>query len=279
MLTIALATRGRPSILTKTLHRTLSNIREPSTRLVVLLDEDDAPTLEAPKIDHPQLFYSTAPREDSLGAKYNRVLDLQGGVIPNSVYLVMVDYAPHITPGFDARLLKAADIFDGAPGLVVNNLANATFPGINAFTSSWVQAIGYIYPPFFPYWFVDHWVQDVAEMTSQWTYCPTEIDTSARPGTQSRRDFLFWANFYRLTSHLRERDAIEILASTFDGWRNEPLLTSRWPIIHQRSTYLYKLMAQEGIPDLVPDDARHQQLRKLALELIKHRSLQKEPTS
>src|SRR6185437_11835202 len=103
-LTILLATRGRPDLCCETLEITLRNIALPSTKLVVAMDKDDPQTVDKLSLfalDHPNIKLSVEQREDSLGEKYDRALRY-----PAQVYLPMVDYAPHVTPGFDAIICE-----------------------------------------------------------------------------------------------------------------------------------------------------------------------------
>src|SRR5262245_51752153 len=107
-LSISLASRNRPDLLGPTLETTLGNIISDETRIVVALDEDDRYTLDKmgdlPK--NGRIIYDIRPQEDSLGEKYNRVLT----IAPADVYMTMVDYGPHLTKGFDQKILKAATI-------------------------------------------------------------------------------------------------------------------------------------------------------------------------
>src|ERR1700752_2031883 len=117
-LSIILATRKRPDLLPWTIDQTLRNIVLPDTKLVIAVDDDDTET--AGFVPHePRVIWSVEPREDSLGTKYNRVLKVASA----EVYLVMVDYAPHVTPGLDQKILRAAKLFPDGIGVVYNHWA------------------------------------------------------------------------------------------------------------------------------------------------------------
>ena len=183
-LSINLATRGRSEIVLHTLEATLPNISRRDTVLLVSVDADDAKTVERVScfaLDHPQMLVSARPREDSVGEKYNRVLKLA----PADVYLMMVDYAPHMTHGFDQRILDAAALFPDNIGVVYNYMANASFPGINAVTAGLAAKMGGIYPTHFPYWFVDHWLDDIARLINRIAFADVVIDTSLKQRTRN----------------------------------------------------------------------------------------------
>ena len=93
-LSIILSTRGRPHLLVPTVRRTLANVRNKETRLMIVADEDDEATvLFRPQLEKMGANFWVGPRANSLGEKYNAGTMVE----PGDVYLVMVDYAPHIT--------------------------------------------------------------------------------------------------------------------------------------------------------------------------------------
>lgn len=272
-LAINLATRGRPALLKDTLERTLANMRQESTRLLVSIDDDDVTTLtrfrELPNDD--RVRYSILPREDSLGAKYNRILGT-----PADVYLAMVDYAPHITPDFDTKILDAAASFPDGIGVVYNRLANLSFPEINAVTTKLAQKMGFFYPPHFPYWFIDHWLDDIARMIDRIAYANVKIDTTKRPGTMDRREPAFWATFFDATSAIRRKTAFDIIGSKDfqePAWRKKLLLRNA-PLIDQRSIMVNNnvrgIAAEWGkaAPPEAVDD-RYKRVKAAAITMLK----------
>ncbi len=264
-LVINLATRGRPELLIETLERTLPNIKHPDTLLMVSLDNDDEATGLGIQQHWPNelprgLFFDNRLREDSFGAKYNRMLEH-----PADAYLAMVDYAPHVTPGFDEKILEAAQSFPDGIGVVMNQWANLMFPGINAATRRFCELQGYFYPPYFPYWFVDHWFGDIAEMTGRIALADVQIDVGKRPGTQNKRDIDYWTQFFNRTSPLREGIAERIIrADEFQGpgWHKD-LLIRNFPLRRRRSEMVNNNAFLQSAPqgDLVGDSPAHQRLR------------------
>lgn len=243
-LVCVLAARGRPELLTRTLQVTLSNVRHAGTTMVVALDADDAKTIEAARAcakADGRVLVDVQPREDTLGAKYNRPLARSLGA---SCYLVMVDYAPHVTPGFDQRILEAAGLFPDSIGVVFNHLANASFPGINAMTARWVELCGYLYPPLFPYWFIDHWLDDLARLTDRIAFADVQIDTSQRPGTQELREPGWWGTFFDAGYLERRRIAERLIAALEEPEWRKHLLLGRAPLVEARSQWVNGLLRQ-----------------------------------
>ena len=273
-LLINLATRGRPGLLAQTIVQTLSNVRHDETVLMVSLDDDDAETIELVASGRlgfvpgsERLLWSRAPREDSLGAKYNRALD-----VPADVYMTMVDHSPQCTPGFDLKILEAAVLFPDGIGVVYNHLANATFPGLNAVTAQLAARMGFIYPPYFPYWFVDHWLDDVARLIDRISFADVVVDCSRRPGTQELREPAFWATFYDAAYLVRRRCAQDIIGSggfAEPEWRKQMLLR-RYPLVEFRSRWVNDqvrasahLMRDAGAPD-----ERYARLKAQAVSML-----------
>jgi hypothetical protein len=56
----------------------------------------------------------------------------------------MVDYVAFVTPGFDERVLEAAEVFPDGIGVVYNHLANLSFPFMNAVTKGYVEKPGHL---------------------------------------------------------------------------------------------------------------------------------------
>src|SRR5882757_656205 len=160
-LCISLATRGRPQQLIDTIKRSTANLVLPNTVMMVQVDEDDAATITAlwmAELDKRVKVYVN-PREDTIAAKWNRAL-----AEPADLYLVAADEDPYITPAYDAKLLDAARLFPDGIGMVYGQMANASFSGVVAPTRGLVDKLGHIFPELFPYWFVDHWTDDLARL-------------------------------------------------------------------------------------------------------------------
>ncbi len=220
-LSIVLATRGRPHLLIPTIERTLANMRHPDTKLVVAIDSDDPATMAVVKASD-RVIPSVMAREDSLGEKYNNRLS----TAPADVYLAMVDYAPHIVPGFDQIILEAASLYPDGIGVVYNHLANAYFPQINAVTHRLTEMLGGMYPGHFPFWFVDHWLDDIAKMIDRIVVANVVVDNAVAHDTIERREPGFWATLFDAMAPVRVEQAFKVIdAPEFQepDWRKRML--------------------------------------------------------
>lgn len=269
-LAILLATRNRPELLLYTIRTTTRNMRRDDTKLVIAVDDDDQATIDMLNRGmflSRNVVVSIKPREDTLGEKYNRILDYEA-----DVYLAMVDYAPHITPGFDNKIVDAAMKFPDGIGFVFNHLANLSFPQINAMTRKTAEMMGYFYPPYFPHWFVDHWLDDIARITDRIVFTDVWIDTNRRPGTMEQREVDFWATFFDATKFMRRRIAHNIIkskANKHPHWHKAVLLMNH-PLIEERSVMVNNNARAlfEGTPGEAPDE-RYLRAKAKAIEVLR----------
>lgn len=256
-LTIGVVTRGRPELIEWTVRETVKNIELPGTRLIVLGDHDDEKLFS---VRFPEkVIVDIDEREDSVGAKWNRMTR----IAPADGYLTMVDYAPNLTPGFDRKIVQALGRFPDGVGVLCNHLANLSFPIAQVVTSKFVEIAGGVYTEHFPYWFVDHWLDDVAKMIGRLSFVDFKVDVSKRPGTQDMREPCLWAALYDGLQDEREALAERLLAQMDEPeWRKE-ILRSYWPLIHQRSRMINGMV--RGLPNKADWDERYKRIRAVGL--------------
>jgi hypothetical protein len=269
-LAINLITRGRPEIMVDTVRRTAANIALEATRLMISVDADDEATIKA--IDALSLDVGRGrieaviePREDSLGAKYNRILRW-----PASVYMTMADYTPHVTPGFDRRILEAANHFPDGIGVVLNHKANRSFSGLVAPTKALTDRLGYLFPPHFPYWFVDHWLEDIARLIDRYVFADVHLGLIEKPETQERREVHFWATFFDSLRLVRRRQAFDIIEQLDEPEWRKLALYRNYPLVEYESQWVNDYVrSQEWKEPSEPGGERYDRLKARALEMMR----------
>lgn len=273
-LVISLATRGRPPQLMETIHRSVSNWVVPSTRMVVQVDADDEPTLALLAMNSlPKgVSVNALPREDTIADKWNRALS-----VPADLYLVAADDDPYVTPGYDAKLLEAAARFPDGIGMVYGHPANASFSCLVAPTAKLAEKMGYLQPPYFPYWFVDHWTDDVARMIGRISFADVRTDQSRAGKTQELREPAWWSTFFDAAYLMRRQQAHAIIdAKDFKSPRwQKALLRAHHPMIEYRSRWINENVRREarqleGWSGLTVADARYQRVKARAIAMIPH---------
>lgn len=266
-LTINLITRGRPNRLIDTIERTMNNVVLPSTRLLISIDDDDPQTIEAVQMfsNSERIIPVIRPREDSLGEKWNRAL-----LEPADVYMPLGDYTPIVTPGFDAKILRAASLFPDNIGVVYSHMANASFPSIWCVTHGLVKKMGWMCPPYFPYWFVDHWVDDIAKLIGRISFVDMQIDVGQKPSTQEYREAAFWATLFDVLKLQRRAQAMAIIDSDDfleSEWRKD-ILRAHYPLIEFRSQWVNDQVRSWKPAPFTPGGPRYDRLRAKAVEMI-----------
>lgn len=273
-LCITLATRNRPAQVVETITRSTANLVLPNTVFIVQVDGDDRPTIEAlnaAPLDK-RVHVNVAPREDTIGEKWNRAL-----AVPADLYLVAADDDPYNTPGYDAKLLEAGKLFPDGIGMVYGRMANASFSGAVCPTAKFCEKLGHIFPEYFPYWFVDHWTDDVARLIGRLSYAEVHTDQSRAGKTQEMREPGWWATWFDAAYLMRRKIARQIIDDEdflSPGWQRE-ILRRSYPLIEYRSKWIndnVRAMSQqyERISALNVHDQRYQRVRDRAVAMLPH---------
>jgi hypothetical protein len=246
-LTIEIATRGRPELLLDTVRTFRDNITEPDTTILICADRDDHETVEAlyreDIEDDPHIKVSVKPREETRGLKYQRALT----EAPADVYLVGVDHTPIRTKGFDRLILERAAQFPDGIGVVCTPMANASFPFLQAPTTRLVELMGYVQPPHFPFWFIDHWLDDIARMIGRYAMVDVKVNSNKHPGkTIGLRDVAFWASYFDLLAGERRRQANLIIDKMDEPEWRKAMLRGNFPMVEYRSRWVNDIVRQNA---------------------------------
>lgn len=274
-LVITLATRGRPQQLIDTVSRSICNLVHPETLFIVQADADDQPTQwafynsvsQGLKPAAGQMAILVREREDTIAGKWNRALE-----VPADAYLVAADDDPYITPGYDAKLLEAAARFPDGIGMVYGHYANASFSGAVCPTRGFVEKLGHIFPEYFPYWFVDHWTDDIAKMIGRVTFADVQTDQSRVGPTQEMRETAWWGTWFDAAYMVRRKIATDIIRSPEfieSEWRKD-MLVANFPLTEVRSRCVNENLRQtsRSFHELDLADERYQRVKQRAIEMV-----------
>ena len=273
-LCISLVTRERPALLLSVLQETRANMTG-KTLLIVQIDRDDEATLEI----HPQIkdwadVVDVRPRELSVGAKYNRALELDA-----RWYLMMGDHAAATPRGFDEAFVRAGDLFPDYLGVVGNGWTpgGATYRYHQAISRELAALQGFIYPPYFPFWFVDTWLDEIAYGIDRYAYSGTTVHQYPKPNTMNRRDIDFWCGYYNSLWPERRSIIERVLdneAFQEPHWRRK-LLRAQLPLMQDRSQRISNFARSAVHADIMrgaiqaPDSEHYQKAKTAAIEHLK----------
>lgn len=276
-LVISLATRGRPDRVIDTVTKSVANWTDPNTILIVQADEDDRATVDAFHAAKfgKGVFIAVEPREDTIAQKWNRVVRQEAGA---DVYLVAADDDPYISPGYDTKIIEAAKRFPDGIGMVYGHLANLSFSGAVAPTRRMCELMGNkIFPEYFPYWFVDHWTDDVARIIGRLSFANLRTDQSKPGVTQEMREPGWWATWFDAAYLMRRKQAHDIINHPdFIAlpYQRELLLTHH-PLIEVRSRMINHGVRQQNAQltqwaGNLPHDERYMRVKRKAVEMVPH---------
>lgn len=214
-LSVCIASRGHPQDLLAVIKSVDDHADDPANTLIsVALDDDDESNPEPPST-RCELRWSVAPREDSLGAKYNRA---QINAIADW-YVLGADDNLFVTQGWDEIIRKHAELYRGEPGLIYFGRLDGTLPTQMAIPHSFISYQGFLFPPYWPFWFHDTWIDEIGHLTSRILWAPIQIqEIGGRGKTRGLRDVIFWAEFFELLRPAREEIAQRISNAYNPPW-------------------------------------------------------------
>jgi hypothetical protein len=271
-LVVSLATRGRPQQLIETIKRNCACLSRPDTLVMVQIDDDDGPTIEQVVYKDngfdKRVLLDVQPREDTVAAKWNRALQQHAGV-----YTIIGDDDPYVVPDTDEKILHAAGLFPDGYGFVYGHLANASFPGIVCLTKGMTELLGYIQPEYFPYWFCDHWTDDIARICGRIGFADVRTDQGRAGKTQEMREPAWWATWFD-ANYLRRRTEAHRVILMLDEmeWRKK-ILYSHHPLIEFRSKWINdnvrgQARQLETWSALGTKDERYQRVKQKAVDAV-----------
>jgi len=212
---LLIVTRGRPQQLMRLMNSIAGTANQPDLLdIYIYIDDDDHETLAL--IDHfKALPFAINP------CIFPRIVS-QGGMVESlirecnadtGVYLPLPDDYIFGKQGWDTDILNAYWLFPDHYGLFYPidpsvPAGQVTFLFLSA---QWVKCLGKVATNFFPFWFDDNWVDEVAQMVQRKIPISTiMIPPGGRGQTPRMRNLPFWQNYYNCLFDERLNDAAKI---------------------------------------------------------------------
>jgi hypothetical protein len=177
--------------------------------ILVSIDDDDPAWKNGTNVDLPatnaRVAYTVGPRPKTLGEKLNILAARATGEI---LTFLANDYVM-LTHGWPGIMREAVARLPGGIGVPFPEDSlhpdHASFPII---TRRMYEAGGMFAPPWFPYWYVDTWWDEVGIMLGVRPEIAVEVSApEGRGKPQGLRDVTFWATFFDKMRPFRARDA------------------------------------------------------------------------
>lgn len=270
---VCIASRGRPEQLRKTLEYLQSTMELPETVISVAIDSDDM--LGDAFVNTPRVLWSSYPREDCLGEKYNRAQKQ----VDADVFLLWADDMTIITPAWDRKLADAAKTFGADAGVLYFGKVEGVFlPGV-AVNKKMIEYMGRFHNELFFFWFGETWVDEIGRFADRILH--VNIDVQLLEGVKGKsrgvREITFWAELFD-----RMRPARRAIAEKIIDESSEP--TWRKIQLRQRLAGLEQWLAQRNSKLRDPEqakmlekfyssgdapDERYDRMKNLAIEMMK----------
>lgn len=215
---MVIASRGDPAKLYRTIINNLKGRILEGTKIIVGLDEDDKTLGEAqgllesfPEAARKIVTHVVGPREDSIGAVYNRCVK----AVPADVYINGADDVVITTKGWDARILKECEKFPDGIGVVgIGKMpVKSILPALSAVTRPMIDQMGYFMQDHTPYWWMDTWLYEIAVMIRRQLPLDMVVECEDWARTRGMREVDYWAKFFDEARPVRRRIAERILRS------------------------------------------------------------------
>lgn len=209
-LSILIPTRNRPEGLRRLLDSIVAHAaRMDAVEIIVGMDDDEVPPAWLAELPFP-ITLSHAPREQTMGRMWERLLNLSSG----EIIVGVCDDLVVATDAFDARIRTEVRAHPNAVHFIDDEQAPnfATFPVTTRKLAQRVtQAQGFFMPPWFPFWFVDTWWDELGELIGVRRVLPVRVLMQDGKGeTTSMRELGFWSHLFDVTRPMRVAVAEEI---------------------------------------------------------------------
>lgn len=214
-ISVLIPVRGRPQETAECIRSLLARAAgDPRIEILLAVDHDDDaghgwyPALynTEPRLQDPRVHAWLWDRPPTLGDKLNRLAKEAKGDI---LWFLANDYMMH-TEGWPDIFREA--VRRNPNGLGVPYPRDALHPDHSAFpilTRKMCEAVGYFMAPWFPYWFVDTWWDEIGILTDTRREILCEVAHQGERGkSHGLIDLTFWAGVFEETRPMRARDAL-----------------------------------------------------------------------
>jgi hypothetical protein len=219
LINIFMLTRGRPEkvvVAIRSLDR-LAN-KKNKIELWIYIDNDDIPTLNLMNSDWCKgisigINWHIGSRPITHGAAFTELWNVSSNA---AMYMGFSDDYVVQTSNWDVAVRET---FLNVPNdrIAIGYLSDPLMPkgGVTFMveTAEWINQVGYFVVPYFPYWFGDIWLQQIAEMVERKYAIPVNVwPLEGEKGKTLRLwDLPFWTYFFNILLAERVETAIKII--------------------------------------------------------------------
>jgi hypothetical protein len=216
---ILMLTRGRPDKAVRAI-KSLDDLAEVKNKieLWIYIDNDDIPTLDLMNSGWDKgigigINWHVSSRPITHGAAFTELWNISSNA---GIYMGFGDDYVIQTSNWDVAVRET---FSNVPDdrIAIGYLFDPLMPkgGITFMveTAEWINLVGHFVVPYFPYWFGDIWLQQIAEMVERKYAIPVNVSPLEGEKGKTLRlwDLPFWTYFFNILLAERVETAIKII--------------------------------------------------------------------
>lgn len=188
-------------------------------KIYILCDRDDAANsdnLKKATKNLPNLIFLENQQTKTMGQMVN---ELQSKAhVECDIFMPFPDDYEIYTPKWDSVILEKFATNKEVPACcyfndLIHPKNQATFTVLN---KKWIETVGRYVTNYFPFWFDDVWIDEVAQMTGLKEKINISVNCLSGKGKTPRmKNLPFWNSFFRNTIHERLSDADKLISKAF----------------------------------------------------------------
>jgi len=101
-----------------------------------------------------------------------------------------------------------------------------------------LEKLGYILPEYFPYWFCDHWIDDLGHMTGRIVYTDVRSDQRKVGVTQELREPGWWGTWFDAAVQMRRQEAMGLIDHISEDVLHKAMLRTKHIWVEYRSKWI-----------------------------------------
>ena len=184
-------------------------------KIFILHDRDDAANsdkLKKAAKDLPNLIYFENQHTKTMGEMVNELQDKAH--VECDIFIPFPDDYEIVTQNWDLVILEKFAIHKELPACCYFNdtivpASQATFTVLN---KNWVETVGRYVTNYFPFWFDDVWIDEIAQMAGLKERINISVNCLSGKGKTPRmKNLPFWNSFFRNTIQERLSDANKLI--------------------------------------------------------------------
>ena len=254
LITILCPTRSRPKLLDKAVDLIDKHTsRKDQVNMWLLVDNDDLQTCTLIQSGWSEKFgikvsYLIDDPTITLGDGLNRLWQAASN---GGIYMYMGDDHQMTTSNWDVTLRET---FNSGPEdrFLIAQISDLHRDSddltIWAVTAEWLNKIGRFVPPYFPFWFIDMWVDHVSIMAGRKVMSGIQMKSAGGGGhgTQNLWNLRYWYRFFHLLLFERVQEVEKIL---HEIGRQTPTSYSQMALLAERHLQHYENWALSQISE------------------------------